>query len=179
VLSSSAPLPSSAPAVARGCCTGKPDDHGISDLVAYRYYLFPNNTNKDLAALRVVNRFWCTTALGEWLDSWMLPPAHVLLRVCLPLPSSDSPWPSRHDCPPAMDRQRLHRTVPEARADQTTTSDPAGQIIPASFARCSTGAIATISFLSDIQSRRGALLQRPSPGSSCAQRCLVSQCIGG
>ena len=61
-----------------------------------------------------------------------------------------------------MDQQRLHRTVPEARADQTTTSDPADQIIPAIFARCSTGAIATISFLSDIQSRRGALPQRPS-----------------
>lgn len=72
-------------------------------------------------------------ALGDWADSWILQYRSLPLRprLCLPCPhvtTVPSHGPTKtapHGC--------------EARADQTTTSDPADQVSPACFARCSTG----------------------------------------
>jgi hypothetical protein len=73
---------------------------------------------------------------------------------------------------PAKDQQ--HRV---ARADQTTTSEPADDFDPAIFARFVVQHDSDGIFLSDIQWRRGALPLRPDPSHS--QRCLVSQRKGG
>jgi hypothetical protein len=139
----------------------------------------PDDTNKDYTTLLVVNRSSCQTALGDWADIWMLPlvssPRPRLLASSLF--GFAVGFTSRLF--PAMDQQKATPHGTKARADQTTTSDPAHQIIPASFARYSTAAIATIRFLSAVQSPCGALPQRPSPSSSSGQRSWVSQCKGG